>query len=368
MIGQELRDGKRHPGGHQGIALLEHVFARQDRVDDRGIGARPADAHLFERAGQGRFAIARRGLRRVRLRLELAAIQPLADFHRGQHGILFGQLALGVVAAFDIGSQVAGKVDRLAGDLEPGPAAFDADRDSPSPRVGHLAGHGPLPNQVVQPEFVRVQLAAQRFGKREGVAGRANRLVRFLGVLDLGLVQPHLIGQELAPVLRLDQLARRLDGHLGQVSRVGSHVRDVAVFVQALGHLHRPPRREAELAVGLLLQRAGRERRRRPRRERLVFERGHLELDPRQPLGQLSGGRLVEQQQPGFLEKPGGRIKVFAGGNFAAVDRHQPGLERFAARFGQRADQVPIRGRDERHPLPLALDDQPHRHALHASG
>ncbi len=71
---------------------------------------------------------------------------------------------------------------------------------------------------------------------------------------------------------------------------------------------------------------------------------------------------------PASLSKPGGRIKVFAGGNFAAVDRHQPGLERFAARFGERADQVPIRGRDERHPLPLALDDQPHRHALHAAG
>ena len=42
--------------------------------------------------------------------------------------------------------------------------------------------------------------------------------------------------------------------------------------------------------------------------------------------------------------------------------------EFFALGGGERGQQVPIRGRVERHPLPLAIDDQPHRDALHAAG
>jgi hypothetical protein len=51
-----------------------------------------------------------------------------------------------------------------------------------------------------------------------------------------------------------------------------------------------------------------------------------------------------------------------------AVDRNQGGLETRAAQFGERAQQVPVAGGDEGHPLPLALDDQPHGDALHAAG
>ncbi len=88
----------------------------------------------------------------------------------------------------------------------------------------------------------------------------------------------------------------------------------------------------------------------------------------RQPLGQFAGRRLVEQQQRRILQLAGGRIEILAGGNFAAVDRDQFGLKLLAVGLGERAEQVPVRGRDEGHPLPLALDDQPHRHALHAAG
>ena len=52
----------------------------------------------------------------------------------------------------------------------------------------------------------------------------------------------------------------------------------------------------------------------------------------------------------------------------AAVDRNQFGRKRSSPAVGKRAQQVPERGRHERHPLPLALDDQPHGHALHAAG
>ncbi len=44
------------------------------------------------------------------------------------------------------------------------------------------------------------------------------------------------------------------------MNRVGTHVGNVAFFVQLLGDLHRLARGQAQLAVGLLLQRRSGER------------------------------------------------------------------------------------------------------------
>ena len=43
---------ERHPGGHQCAALLVHIAAVLNGLDDRGICGRPADAQLFERLDQ----------------------------------------------------------------------------------------------------------------------------------------------------------------------------------------------------------------------------------------------------------------------------------------------------------------------------
>ena len=48
-----------------------------------------------------------------------------------------------------------------------------------------------------------------------------------------------------------------------------------------------------------------------------------------------------------------------------AVDRREPGGERAGV---ERRDDVPVLGRDERHALALALDDEPRRDRLHAPG
>jgi hypothetical protein len=57
-----------------------------------------------------------------------------------------------------------------------------------------------------------------------------------------------------------------------------------------------------------------------------------------------------------------------ASGNLATLDANQGGFELATVALREVADQVPIGRRNERHPLPLALDDEPHRHALHAAG
>ena len=111
-----------------------------------------------------------------------------ANRHGRQGLFLIGEFRFGVVAAFDVRPQIAGEVDRLAGDLEHAAAAFDLDRDAAGRAVGHLAGDRALPNQFEQLELVGAELAAQRLGELERMTGGANRFVRFLSVLDLGAV------------------------------------------------------------------------------------------------------------------------------------------------------------------------------------
>ena len=60
-----------------------------------------------------------------------------------------------------------------------------------------------------------------------------------------------------------------------------------------------------------------------------------------------------------------GRIEIAAGGDVPIAQRDHFRLERLAAGLGKRAEQIPVRGRYERHPLPFALDNQPHGDALH---
>ena len=207
-----------------------------------------------------------------------------------------------------------------------------------------------------------------RVGQLEGMAGGANRFVRLLGVFDLAAIDAGFGRQKLVAVFLSDQAAGVLDRDRGQIGRIGTHVGDVPVFVQALGNLHRPPGGEAELAVGFLLQRAGGERRVGLGRVRLVFDLGDAELAAADPRGECCRRVLVEQHQLGILELAGGRIEIFAEREPPAVDRDQSGFELLAVVFGELAEQVPPGGGDEGHPLAFALDDQPHGDALHAAG
>ena len=58
-------------------------------------------------------------------------------------------------------------------------------------------------------------------------------------------------------------------------------------------------------------------------------------------------------------------VEVLAGGDPGVVEADQGGLEGGVG--GKGGQQVPVAGGDERHPLALALDHEPHRGRLHAS-
>ena len=156
-------------------------------------------------------------------------------------------------------------------------------------------------------------------------------------------------GQVFLAVLRGHQVAGRLDGHAGQVGRVGTHISNVAVFVQALRHLHRAAGREAQLAIGFLLQRAGGERRIGLRGVGLVVQAGDAELGLAQPRGQISAPGSSRCSRPVVLELAGGRIEILARRNRAGLRPKLSSACKPSRRWpvAKRADQVPAGGRDE---------------------
>ena len=103
---------------------------------------------------------------------------------------------------------------------------------------------------------------------------------------------------------------------------------------------------------------------------RLGLDRGDGERLVGERRGQRAGALLVEVDDVGVLERTV-VAEARTGGDALAVDGEQAGRER--ARLVllagvERGLEVPVRRRAERHPGPLALDDEPRRHRLHAAG
>ena len=224
------------------------------------------------------------------------------------------------------------------------------DRRSFHPRRRHLAGDSALPHQRIQ--LVGV---ARRHLARPGVqVGRADRLMRFLGVLGLGGVMARRGGQHVGTgtIVLGDDIAHRTDRLAGNLDPVGPHIGDAAVLIQPLRHAHRVAGGEAQLARRLLLQRRGGERRIGVARRRLGFDRRNREA-------------------PGLDRRLGAhRIDLVAEvelGQFPAVEHRQPCRERRAARRGHRSLDRPVFSRPVRFDLAFAIDNDAQRYRLHAA-
>ena len=174
-----------------------------------------------------------------------------------------------VVGAFLVEREIAGEDHHLPGRAQPVPAgAVGRSIVVRSIRaLRHLARHRALPDQVVEPAMVA------RPGVVLGEIGRADRLVRFLRVLGLGLVHPRLVGDVARVVAVGDRVPRGGNRAAVHLHAVGAHVGDRAVLVEALRDAHRVAGGEAELARRFLLQRRGGERRRRVARRGLGLDR-----------------------------------------------------------------------------------------------
>ena len=152
-------------------------------------------------------------------------------------------------------------------------------------RLRHLAGDGSLPDQFVETGLIRRQRARDVLRQTRGRRG-TDRLMRFLRVLGLRLEMTWLGRNRAGAVLAGDGLAYLLQGVLGQIHRVGTHIGnqadrlavDLGAFVELLRGAHGALRGEAELAVGLLLQGRGRERRRGIAAPLLLVDLGDQQL------------------------------------------------------------------------------------------
>ena len=158
-------------------------------------------------------------------------------------------------------------------------------------------------------------------------------------------------------------------GRPGQVDRVGSHVGDEAgglavdldALVQALGDRHRAFGSVAELAAGLLLHRAGGER-----RSRVALAAAHLD---RGDGGHLTAQRLDVGPRRGLIgdgDLVG--LDLASLGHAGPVDPDQGGLVALAGRCLEQGLQGPVLARREGLDGALALDHEAYGDRLHAAG
>ena len=277
----------------------------------------------------------------------------------------------GCVNAFLVGGEEAAEGDDGTGCCELGVLSVrchgaQAHRGGGTGRVSHLGGDGTLPDQLVEAELVVRQGTAHSVRGAEGVTGGADCLVGFLCVLALGGVHARCGGHEFCAVQLRCLAACGLDGLIAQRHRVGTHVGDVTVFVQALRHLHGHAGGETQLTCGFLLQGGGRERRCRAALIRLGLNRTYGERRGLQGCGERAGGFLVQVGDLGGVE---GAVvgEVLAGGDAFAVYGDQLGVEAFGGCGQEASGQIPVVSGDECHAFAFALDHEAGRDGLHAT-
>ncbi len=238
---------------------------------------------LFHTLDQRCFREARRRLGEMLGDGERLPLQRVVRAHRRQAA---GVFVLLVVATFLVERQKTVELDDLSGgtQLQRAGACLRRDVHGGALQLGrfHLARDSALPDQLIEPRLVGIELAAHAVGAA-GEVGRADRFVRFLGVLGLGLVLARRIRHVGVAVILADHLARLGDRLGGDLHAVGPHVSNetggfaanVDAFIEALGDAHRVRRRKAVFAAGFLLQGRGGEGRLRIAPRGFRVDRGH---------------------------------------------------------------------------------------------
>ena len=360
--------------GDQALLVDAHILALLQHGQRRGVCRRPADAELFHLLDQRRFRVARRRLGKVLLGLDRAVgdLVALVEHRQAAAGVvLVGRhvvLALGgvqaLVASLLVDLEEAFELDDRAGGAQRvglAVAALHLDVGRRLLDLGgrHLAGHGTLPDQLIQPRLVLLEVLGDVRWLARHFRG-ADRLVRFLGVLRLGLVFADEGGDEPLRVFARDQPADGVDRLRHDGDAVGSHVgdeadglaADVDALIEALGDLHRLLGREAELARGVHLQRRGGKRRVRVALDALLVDRDDAEvalLD-----GRLDGVGLVALLDVELLE-------------VRAVDGVEAGGELLALAGRHDGVDGPVLVGAEGLDLGLAVADEAQGDGLHAS-
>ena len=238
-------------GDLEGFALFVplHGIAPSagERVHGGRIGGRPADSQLFQFLHQRGFRIACR-----RRRIFAQGRYPVF-LHQGAFGEVWQEdfflVRLFVVAAFQIHlhESVEKQLDRLQA-IEFGPfVGGNLEVGVHDPAFGHLGGHGPLPDELIE-----LFLLGGAFDGDIFYIGGPDGFVGLLGAFGLGAVLAR-VGIGFSEILQ-DELLGRPKGQAGQVGGVGSHVSDETALIERLRHPHGGGNREMELPGGFLLE------------------------------------------------------------------------------------------------------------------
>ena len=119
----------------------------------------------------------------------------------------------------------------------------------------HLAGNGPLPDQVVQALLIVIEIGADLV-RRPADVGRTDGLVSFLCVGGSRLVDPRAVRQVAVAETLADLAANRGKGLAAKLYAVCPHIgdetrglgADIHTFIEFLRNLHRAAGRKAKLA------------------------------------------------------------------------------------------------------------------------
>ena len=184
---------------------------------------------------------------------------------------------------------------------------------------------------------------------------RTNCLVRFLCASGPIGKSPGLFHRIIQTKLLSDHLSRLIHRLLGQIHRIGTHIRNQTTgisgnfkiaLVKLLCNPHRLRHRKTQLARRLLLQRRCRKRRHGPSHALALGHLCHDKLPLQRTRFNSSGLGFILNRR------------------FFAIQPRQ-----FSLKFGilKIGFNFPIFLWLKRPNLPLAIDNNPHRHTLHAS-
>ena len=142
--------------------------------------------------------------------------------------------------------------------------------------------------------------------------------------------------------------------------RVGPHVGDEPPFVQPLSAAHGFPRRQAQLAVGFLLEGAGGERRYGTTHRRFLLHRLHPPIGTAHLISQCAGVILTEESDgTALLQGTRGLIKIMTGGNLLPPQMTELGFKG-AAGMAELCLQIPVTAAAEGPTGTLPLHQQAH--------
>ena len=368
MLLEQGHRGERRKGGNQGSTLLPGVPAVLDGGDDAGICGGTADAKLLQPLHQRSLCVTSGRFGLVALRLDQKRLDGVVLGERRQWAIVIRRRLIVV------DGQEAGEANDLAGGCECGVLvtgrSLQPNLHTLTSGVLHLGRQRALPDQFVQPGLIAVgHQLCDLLGILPRLTGRADGFMSLLGVPDLLVPHPRLVRDVVGAVAICDLGAGGGDGALRQRDAVGTHIRDVALLVEALGGAHGSGRRESELATGLLLDGRGAERRVGLASPRLSLHRLDREVGLLEVGGEVAGRLLVEESHLARLQLAVGS-EVLAGGYTLVVDGDELGSESVAVPIGafELTFEIPIAGRDELHPLALSLHEDTGSWALHPAG